>query len=834
MSSRVGRSLATWPERHPWAFALGAVGTLVILAGIVCSVVAANGIYPGGVDTLCHLYKGDVLYKSILRGEWWPLYDPLWYNGVQMMRYWAPLPVYVLALCEAVAGGDPLHGFVAFCGLVFLLGALAWTYVGHRVRRPWLGLFIGVLWFFLPNNLIALFYEGNLPRCICLTMLPALLYCASRYLNEGGWKHLPPLTVLFALMALCHSGYAGMVLIALLIFLACYGVICHSWKRGLAIIASLALGYAIIGVWLVPSLIGGITSTSSDQIMADFFQNLTYTLNPFERFRSGNTKFYFGAAAALLVVFGMLFAKRRSMPGFWAAAIIVLCTSESALPILSKLPGGQYLWMLRFISIALALMLMGFLTWRTLRTSLVVLACVLLVIDAVPSWALVWGSQDSSEPRDRIEVTEARMLVDKAKKITTQRLALVDESHFDSESAFVVTGLDDPIAMSEGAAWQSSVTASNFMQLDRALEEGEFTYLFDRSLELGDDSVIVLTSLVKDRTDSTEAEIDSAAARLGYTLVDSQGDWRLYHCDTPENFGVKSSYRAMAIGSSAQTVALQFPAFQEGDSANLNDYGYDELKGYDVVYLGGFAYTDKTAAEDMLNKLADAGVRIVIEADGIPADEHTGQHTFLGLDCEDITFNGGFPEFTTKSGSMVTTLFPDGYQNWATVYVNGIDNPSAVIEEGGRTLPVCGTLENENIAVVGLNLTYYESLTHDPNVEKLLAGVLGVTPDELPERELVELKVSYGGDGRSITIDSPSDSVGTAIAYQDIFASESNLRRCNNLLYVDHGKTVITMSYPYLWQGAAVSAAGLIASILFFAMMRSKEKAAEPENPQGF
>lgn len=824
MSSRIGRSFAEWPYRHPFAFGAGVLGTLVVLTALVCAVVANNGTYPGGVDTLCHIYKGDVLYQSIEDGRWWPLYDPLWYNGVQMMRYWAPLPVYAFAGCEALAGGNPLSGFVVFCGAIFLIGALSWTFVGVKVKRPWLGLFVGVLWLFLPNNLIALFYEGNLPRCICLTMLPVFVYLVNRYLDGGSWKQLPAVTGLFALMALCHSGYAGMVAIAMLVYMVCHGVMNRSWARGLAIFASIALGYALIGVWLVPSLIGGITSTSSDQIMADFFQSLACTLNPFERFSSGNTKFYFGASAAFVAVLGIVCAKRKSLPGFWAAIVIVLCTSETMLPVLSKVPGGQYLWMLRFLSIALAFVLFGFLTWRTLKTPLVVLLCVLLVVDAVPSWSLAWGNQDGSDPQVRLQADAERMLVDEAKQITTQRLALVDESRFDSESAYVVTGLGDPIAMSEGAAWQSSVTASNFMQLDRALEQGEFDYLFDRSVEMGDDSVIVLTSLVKSRDDSTEGDMDAAAARSGYALVDENGEYRLYHRDAPTSFGVKSDYRAIAIGSSAPMVALQFPAFREGDSNNVNDYTLDQLKSYDVVFLGGFTYSDRHAAEDLLSSLADAGVRIVIAADGIPADEHTGSRVFMGLDCEGITFSNGFPEMQTGSGSLVTTLFPDGYQNWGTVYVNGITHPRAVIEEDGRTLPVYGTLDDENIVVIGLNLTYYESLTHDEGVAALLADAMGVSSDELPEREVVALSVDYGQDGCSIVVSSPEDEVNTTIAYQDIFSSERFLSKQNNLLVVDKGTTEIKMNYPYLWQGLAVSAGGLAASVALFAALRAREK----------
>lgn len=829
MSARHRFSPNRWARAHATAFAV--IAAVLLLAGAVSIglVVAHNGTYPGGIDTLCHIYKGDVLSKSIGNGQLWPLFDPLWYNGVQMMRYWAPLPVYAFAACESLAGGDPLAGFTVFCGAIFFLGGLAWLIIGMRLERPWLGLALGILWFFLPNNLIALFYEGNLPRCISLALLPALIYLAHSYLEHGRAKALPLTTALFALMALCHSGFAGMVLISLVIYLVFYGIVCRTWKRIPALLASLLLGYAVIGIWLVPSLIGGITSTSSNQIMEGFFQSLFTTLNPLERSHSGNTKFYYGAVAAVITIAGILFAKRRSKPGFIAAAAIVLCTSDAAYPVLSALPGGQYLWMLRFVSIALALALFSLLTWRTLKTPLVVACCLLLAIDAIPSLALVYGTQDGSSPYGRLESDAELMLVNKAKEITTQRLALVDESHHDSESAYVVTGLDKPLAMSEGAAWQSSVTSSNFMQLDRALEEGEFEYLFDRSIELGDDSVIVLTSLVREQGPETDGDLDQAAKRSGYRLVATNGAYRLYHRNTPSTFGVQSSYRAIAIGTSAHGLALQFPAFEEADSTNLDDYTYDELKDYDVVFLGGFTYSSRANAEALVSKLADHKVRVVIAADGIPSDEHTGAKTFLGLDCEQIDFKNGFPELKTKDESLVTTLFPNGYENWSCVYVNGIEKPTVTIEENGRTLPVVGSLHNDNIQVIGLNLTYYESLTHDDNVAKILSGVLGIRSSELPQRKLVELSVTYSSDGRSIAIDSPADDVNTTLAYQDVFESESKLTRRSNLLCVGKGSTIITMSYPYLVPGLALSTGGIAMTVALYALARRREKLATGE-----
>ena len=82
----------------------------------------------------------------------------------------------------------------------------------------------------------------------------------------------------------------------------------------------------------------------------------------------------------------------------------------------------------------------------------------------------------------------------------------------------------------------------------------------------------------------------------------------------------------------------------------------------------------------------------------------------------------------------------------------------------------------------------------------------GISSEELPDRKIVPLKVEYGNN--EITITSNNDNVNTTLAYHDIFSSSSDITHRNNLMYVNKGTTVIKMRYPYLWQGALVSAEG--------------------------
>ena len=78
-------------------------------------------------------------------------------------------------------------------------------------------------------------------------------------------------------------------------------------KAVLDVVISMIFGLMLLGIWLVASLRGGITSLDNSENMANFFQNLWITINPFERLTRGFEYFYFGFAAFVVIVFGILF-----------------------------------------------------------------------------------------------------------------------------------------------------------------------------------------------------------------------------------------------------------------------------------------------------------------------------------------------------------------------------------------------------------------------------------------------------------------------------------------------------------------------------------------------
>ena len=156
------------------------VGTLFcVFAGVLMLLLYLGGNYPTGYDTFCHLYRADLLLEEIRSGNLYPLYDRMWYNGVEIM-------------------GSMLGGYLLFVGGLFFVGALGWMKLGMRMNRIGLASFLGVLWFFLPENMHVLMTDGDLPRAMIHVLLPYLLSAVYGVLEEKRRKSVISVAICFA------------------------------------------------------------------------------------------------------------------------------------------------------------------------------------------------------------------------------------------------------------------------------------------------------------------------------------------------------------------------------------------------------------------------------------------------------------------------------------------------------------------------------------------------------------------------------------------------------------------------------------------------------------
>ncbi len=791
------------------------------VSAVIAFLVSNSGVYPSGSDVMYHIYRGEFLYKNLCRGNLYPLFDPSWYNGVEIMRYWAPLCAFTYAGCEAVANlfqAAPFTAYLYFAGFVFFSGACIWLYIGLKEDRPLFGMLFGILWFFMPSNLYVFFGEGNLARSLAAVFLPLLAYSAYSFLNTRKIRFLVSVTASFTMIVLCHLGYAVMVLATLLVALLIDMVINLRFLDDMRIVGAAVLGIPVTGFWLVPYFMGNVQSAHGSEVMEGFFQNILISLNPLYRYESENYTYYFGLSLALLALFGIFFGYRKTFPGFLTGIIVLFLSTRTMMKIIRILPGSENFWMLRFFPIAACFILIAFFLWKQLKRSYIILFMIMLTADVIPSLPLIYNGLNGITAEQRLDIDDEEYLIKQAGAETDQRFALIDESVLESLGAYLASSWRDEHNAVFGAGLEAAETAANIFQLNRALAEGSYLYMFDRLVELGADTVVVKLSRLNE--DRGITFLEGAAERLGYVCLEENEDYRLYKLSgVQKNFGVKSKYTAIGIGSGAATMSRQFPCVKETSSTNLNDYTFDELKDYKVVYISGFTYNDRDKAEQLCIDLSNAGVRIVIDADGIPEDRAAHNQSFLGVVCNSIQFSQGYPLLDTVIGELDTDLFPVEHRQWRTVYMDGLDKVWGSVRDANYSIPFFGNVKNENIVFIGLNLTYYLSITRDSGVEKLLSRALDLPSDEIPERQIIPLDVMYFDD--HIRISSPEDMVNTTISYHSMFSSNSRIDEDNNLLVVNKGVTIVDYVWEGIYAGVIVTNVSLVLLAIYYMIERN-------------
>ena len=800
------------------------LGCFTALAALTMYIIKDSGRYPQGSDTFCHLYRADLLLKNIRQGNWFPLYDPTWYNGVEIMRYWGPLPLYLLAGLEWIIQSSILNAYVLFLGVLLFIGGCGWLLWGITYRRIGVSVLIGLIWFYMPENMRVVILEGNLPRGVINALLPFFFYFLWRVMAEKKRKAILPLILITSLITLCHLGITLMLLASTIIFILVHSSLNHGARSSLCALGATLSGILLAGLWVVPALIGGAASGSStNQVMKFFFESLFVSLNPLTRINGDMLSFYFGLSIFLICILGMLCGPKNTKTGFITALILLICTSKSVYELFEKLPFSQFLWMIRFIPIGLATAMVSFLLWKQLKRWAVLLLALLLVADCATSYRNIYV-----QPEYRIADVEANLdkkaeeaMIDDAKSITRQRMALMDLSKYGSFAPYYITGVGKSVNYTFGAGWEGAATASNIVRLNAAVESGWYVYLFDRALELGNDTVLIPIDNLKEKSKDLERLVE-AAAISGYDPVEKDDTSILFHKDTADQFGVITHYRAIAIGESASDIAMIFPDFEEGSKTNLNDYSFEELSYYRTLYLSGFTYDDKAATEALLNKLAESGVSIYIDMNRIPMDPIKKSMELFGVTSQGITFTDTLPVFTYQGTTYTSLDFTYDIGDWNTVYLLGLENVEGNCDMSNRLLPFIGTSKNKNLHFIGLNIMYYLQATRDMEIQKLAEAIFMQKSNSIPERQVVPISIQK--DNHQITIYSDYDKVNTTLSYIDIFQSDQEIHTENNLITVKAGTTVIQMKYPHIEMGLAVTAIGILLAILSITLMRTRKE----------
>ncbi len=807
------------PVKAPYS-RLGLCLLLLSACGVFMIIYLRNtGAYPSGSDIYGHLFKSDLLFRSIREGDIYPLYTELWYNGMQPFRYWAPLPYYLLAVLQFITGDDAISSYLLFVFFAFVIGGTGWLLWGWAYNRMLFAAFLGALWFFLPDNLRVFFVEGNFPRMVIAVLLPYLFYFVWRFVEHGQKWALVPVIIIMSCIVLSHVMIAAMTGIGTFVFLFIYSISQKRLREPFRVILAMLLPFALCGIWLYPALQGGLIgmdAAATYEVMQSLSTPISISLNPLLRTYGIFDYYYFGLSILAISIIGILFADKKSLPGFLTPIIIFLGTTTAAVPFLEKLPLNQLFWMTRFTPIGYALFMLALLEWRNCRRYALIIIAFFLIIDSMPSAHL-----EKYFSHNPVKLSES---LSTAKKLTRQRVSLVDLSVFDSYPSYYFSKEEPKTKYTFGWAWQGAATSHNIMMINTAAEKGYYYYLFDRSLELGDDTVMVHKEL-SDKTKRTMTSLLEAARASGYKLYKETSYAYIFHRDTPACFGVAAEYPGLAIGDSANLIALEYPSFAEGSSKNLTDYSFEDLIQYKVIYLSGFTYNDRKSAEELLTRTANGGVRIIIDMSRIPVDPVTSRMTFFDVTAQAISFSARYPELIYRERIYEALPFKEEYSTWNTIYLENIEHVIGYSWFKNKELPFLGTAGNPNIIFMGYNILFHAMETQDESIIMMISDLLGLEPAQLPYREVVPLSIIYQKD--KLIIDSPKGNINTTIAYQDNFRSNQKIYNKNNLLIVQELHTEIEITYPYLTQGLVLSGAGLLGTGVLLYFIYGKRRRAQ-------
>ncbi len=786
-----------------------------------------NSIYPDSVDTdtFGHLFKSNYLYHSLKEGTWYPVYTEYWYNGMELFRYWPPLSYYALSLLQFLTDGDVLNAFYLFAGLVYLINMAGWLLIGKSESRLGMAFLVGNLYFFCPDNIRIFMAEGNVPRIFINALLPFAFYCVWECLHYKRWKKLIGLAVITFVITISHYMIAAMTGISIFIFCAVYCMINKEWKGIVYITIDLGCAYLASGILLLPGLTGGgLASQNSEASVAtinQWAQEALKSLNPFFRDGEGYIRsFYFGVVIFVIVLLGIVAANKKTGPGFITTLFIFVCTTTSAASVVRMLPMSQVFWMQRFVPMAMCIFFLTLLMWKKLKRHVLILFSLAMIADGAMTFFML--AEVREEPVvELVEQDMSQYLLAEAVELTENRLGILDNSAWGAvPSWYLSKNMDeDSVQYSFGWAYQGAQTLNNIVSINEAAQGSFFEYVFDRLLELGDDTVLVDKKMI---AEMDIALLKRAAEKIGYTLYEENARVLLYHFDGVEGtFGVIKEYRNLAIGEHAQVFCYIYPQFGYGESSCLDEYSVEELLQYDKIYLSGFTYNDKEAAEDLLKAVADHGVQIYIDMQHIPENKLIGKSEFLGVYAQYVAFTEKFPVLSTNNGSQFKLDFKKaGYDAWNTVYLSGAsENIKRAYYDDITRLTYVAQNGIPNITFLGFNMVYYYHENRLPELLTFLNEVFDEEPGQICESEIVPIAVEYESD--RVTVVSEKDNVITGIAALECFVESEaqELDTQSNLLVVDRGTTVFKVEYTDFKLGMIASVMGIAGCCLFWGIL---------------
>lgn len=791
---------------------------LLILAAFAVGIYAVlffANISPFGEDVWGHLYNADYMYRSILQGNFYPVYDLSWYNGIETFRYWGPLFSYLFSIPLFITGGNVLMSYRLFISMMIFVGGIPWIVMGNRSGKRIFGSVMSLLWFMLPENIHIICAFGNLPQAVSIMFMGYILMFMRSFLVDKKNRSAAGLVVTMCLITVSYLTSAIVVSVSVAVFLIIDAFFNHdNILRKISALFYVLLGFLLMGVWFVPTVMSGVTLSGKYIATVDesLATSIFVSLNPFERFDGDGISFYFGLSFVVLAIFSLIASDRKNKAGFIFLLLALFSTSETGYSLISHLPKGATFWMEPYTPFAYGLMLYSFFEWTTIKKKFAAVYAAVLILDAMPFFSAYVNGYEISGT-----VVEANEIL---ADISDNRAGIVDLNSMRLYPSSSV--IDGDTNYSFGWSWQSSGTSDNIKTITDALVNRRYYYVFDRCVELCDDTVAIPKFYVNTYNYD---ELIEAAAASGYELKQETSDFYFFKLTSaPEDgvFGTVTDYEGIAIGEYSADMTAMYPKFCVGESNYIDDYTVEELSSYKSIFLTGFDYHDSEAAESIVSEVAAAGTRIVIDAAHLPADKSTNNEIFMGVAASKVEFIKQYPTLHINGRSVVAKDFSGANSTFDTCYISGVDNVLGTTTLGTNELTILGTNNDApNVYFVAINMMYEALDTDDDALLTVLDELLLIDHNDIPSREIVPISVSYADN--VLTITAPRDDVNSGLTWtpgMKYRSASGEVSHRLNLVTVSSGTTEIQLNYAYLENGLIVTYIGIFLGAAYTELAR--------------
>lgn len=762
------------------------IAAMICSAGVAACVgyfLYVSGLYLQGSAVYAQLYKLDVVADAMRQGSWPVLYAPHWYNGYEIFRY-APSTAYdLIVMLSRICGGDIHGGICVFYGVMVFVAQMGFCLLGIRCGKRAAAFLAGLVWLFLPATFYAAILQGSFDVVMGLALLPLLIYFAHAFMRWNDRLALLPFSLFFCLFVISHYVLAVTFGIVLLIWIFLYAVFVGRWGYAVCMTGNLFFLYLTMGCFLYPALTGGL-------LTRPYVQHDGLELP---------------ASVAVLVIamIGLLTADRRRAAGFVLTVAGMLICFSAIRPVMRLIPAVVLQKPYWYLSVILAIFLATLLCWERLRLPFLVLALLILAGENIPVVLSVSPGSDALE-RDSAVVSD--YLLEVAVSCTDNKAALLDASSLGAYPHwyFACQGVETI----DGWDYENSATVWNQMQLQEALADGFYDYVFDRLRLYGSDVAVILKEQFTE--EGALERLSAAGERNGYA-VRAENDkaivWKAEAIDS--RYGVISHYKNLAIGRNAAYIAYIYPSFGLGRSDCLEDYTIEELNGYEKLYLSGFTYREKEKAENMLKELSEKGTEVYIDMQHIPVNMLTGKNEFMGVYAQFVQFTEDFPILENDNGNQFKLDFKaGGYGLWDTVYVSGCEEVlKETVYDHKSHLTYLGRNNDPNVTFMGFNLIYYYLTSPNPDLGRFLDEAMGLSAEDVPNPETVPIAVEQ--DAGKITVHSGRDGVNCNIAALEALAADRIITTQENLWVVNQGDTVFTIVNAGQKRGKILSILGM-------------------------